>query len=211
MHRVVQELHVGENWRSASTILVYSTKSVPWYYEPSACIVFANPRLQQQVTANAVDSEGGRDLGRKLCRIYTIPSLISIFSLFLFLKVIVVISLHRMKFQALLLLAMAACVSAFMPAGSRAMPLRRVEAKASKFDIEAMKAAPALLALTAAAPAHAFEASYLPPILVPLVGLVIPGTVFALAFIWTQIPIEDNMRWNGAKEPDFMTKWKQGK
>ena len=97
-----------------------------------------------------------------------------------------------MKFQAALLLVAAACASAFTPARpARALaPVRaRVPAlEASKFELEAHKALPAIAALTAAYPAHAegMSAAFMPPILVPIVGIVFPGLSMALFFIYSQ-------------------------
>ena len=98
--------------------------------------------------------------------------------------------LRRMKFQALLLITAAACISAFKPMPpSRAMVRKTPAATlaaAPKFELE--KALPALAALSVAMPAHAegMTAAFLPPIMVPLVGLVFPGLSMALFFIYSQ-------------------------
>jgi photosystem I reaction center subunit VIII len=62
----------------------------------------------------------------------------------------------------------------------------------AKFDFdlktEAHKALPMIAALTAAAPAHAegMQASFLPPIMVPLVGIVLPFLSMGAFFVYSQ-------------------------
>eukprot|EP00614_Pseudopedinella_elastica_P011002 CAMPEP_0172593806 /NCGR_PEP_ID=MMETSP1068-20121228/13055_1 /TAXON_ID=35684 /ORGANISM="Pseudopedinella elastica, Strain CCMP716" /LENGTH=104 /DNA_ID=CAMNT_0013391489 /DNA_START=142 /DNA_END=456 /DNA_ORIENTATION=- len=101
-----------------------------------------------------------------------------------------------MQFRSLIALVTVACAAAFTPVPvSRAIAPARVRAapkmeavQKPDFQVEVAKALPALAALTAAMPAHAegMGASFLPPILVPIVGIVFPGLSMALFFIYTQ-------------------------
>ena len=96
----------------------------------------------------------------------------------------------QMKFSAVAFLTLLATATAFVPS-QRAMPVARRAApvvEASKMETEVAKAVPALTALTLAYPAHAegMSAAFLPPILVPIVGIVFPGLSMALFFIYSQ-------------------------
>ena len=97
-----------------------------------------------------------------------------------------------MKFSAVAFLTLLATATAFVPA-QRSMPVVRRAAsvaEASKLETEMVKTLPALAALTMAYPAHAegMSAAFLPPILVPIVGIVFPGLSMALFFLYSQKP-----------------------
>eukprot|EP00621_Florenciella_sp_RCC1693_P006818 CAMPEP_0182531958 /NCGR_PEP_ID=MMETSP1323-20130603/10293_1 /TAXON_ID=236787 /ORGANISM="Florenciella parvula, Strain RCC1693" /LENGTH=109 /DNA_ID=CAMNT_0024741607 /DNA_START=47 /DNA_END=376 /DNA_ORIENTATION=- len=70
---------------------------------------------------------------------------------------------------------------------SRAVPAMK-ETTLTPVQAEMVKLLPAAAALTAAAPANAegMAAAMLPPIMVPLVGLVMPGIMMSLFFLLTQ-------------------------
>mmetsp|Transcript_17464 Transcript_17464/g.22752 ORF Transcript_17464/g.22752 Transcript_17464/m.22752 type:complete len:98 (+) Transcript_17464:51-344(+) len=58
--------------------------------------------------------------------------------------------------------------------------------KEAEFDTSAVAKVAALAPLLAVAPAGAFTADYLPPILVPVMTLFLPAMAMALGFILTQ-------------------------
>lgn len=123
-----------------------------------------------------------------------------------------------MKFQALLILAFVAVTSAFTALPATRMVRSRAAVRAESSNNEAMKVLPMIAALTAASPAFAAfnvldtpagpsSLNFLPPILVPIVGIVAPGFAMALAFIWTQMPQKEKLPWGGNPKPEFMKKW----
>eukprot|EP00619_Florenciella_sp_RCC1007_P003930 CAMPEP_0205922180 /NCGR_PEP_ID=MMETSP1325-20131115/14069_1 /ASSEMBLY_ACC=CAM_ASM_000708 /TAXON_ID=236786 /ORGANISM="Florenciella sp., Strain RCC1007" /LENGTH=108 /DNA_ID=CAMNT_0053290155 /DNA_START=20 /DNA_END=346 /DNA_ORIENTATION=+ len=75
---------------------------------------------------------------------------------------------------------------------ARPMPVARaapaMKETATPVQAELVKLLPAAAALTAAAPAYAegMSGAMLPPIMVPLVGLVMPGIMMSLFFLLTQ-------------------------